>query len=150
MKLHYEVEWELDDEFINDLVNEVEEVIKNYPDSNIDDCIHTITEDNLSDLDTYDCDHFNMDTYLDEVVEEVKKRYFDRKAKSKNIPLPTIPTIPAVPADKLHSGYIVKMDDFGGICIPINLRNLLKLEGGDFFEIFFDTDNNIILKKYYK
>ena len=150
MKLHYEVEWELDDEFINDLVNEVEEVIKNYPDSNIDDCIHTITEDNLSELDTYDCDHFNMDTYLDEVVEEVKKRYFDRKVKSKNIPLPTIPTIPAVPADKLHSGYIVKMDDFGGICIPINLRNLLKLEGGDFFEIFFDTDNNIILKKYHE
>ena len=150
MKLHYEVEWELDDEFINDLVNEVEEVIKNYPDSNIDDCIHTITEDNLSELDTYDCDHFNMDTYLDEVVEEVKERYFNRKAKSKNIPLPTIPTIPAVPADKLHSGYIVKMDDFGGICIPINLRNLLKLEGGDFFEIFFDTDNNIILKKYHK
>ena len=150
MKLNYEVEWELDDEFINDLVNEVEEVIKNYPDSNIDDCIHTITEDNLSELDTYDCDHFNMDTYLDEVVEEVKKRYFDRKVKSKNIPLPTIPTIPAVPADKLHSGYIVKMDDFGGICIPINLRNLLKLEGGDFFEIFFDTDHNIILKKYHK
>ena len=150
MKLHYEVEWELDDEFINDLVNEVEEVIKNYPDSNIDDCIHTITEDNLSELDTYDCDHFNMDTYLDEVVEEVKKRYFNRKAKSKNIPLPTIPTIPAVPADKLHSGYIVKMDDFGGICIPINLRNLLKLEGGDFFEIFFDTDHNIILKKYHE
>ena len=150
MKLNYEVEWELDDEFINDLVDEVEEVIKNYPESNIDDCIHTITEDNLSELDTYDCDHFNMDTYLDEVVEEVKKRYFDRKVKSKNIPLPTIPTIPAVPADKLHSGYIVKMDDFGGICIPINLRNLLKLEGGDFFEIFFDTDHNIILKKYHE
>ena len=150
MKLHYEVEWELDDEFINDLVDEVEEVIKNYPESNIDDCIHTITEDNLSELDTYDCDHFNMDTYLDEVVEEVKERYFNRKAKSKNIPLPTIPTIPAVPADKLHSGYIVKMDDFGGICIPINLRNLLKLEGGDFFEIFFDTDRNLIIKKYHK
>ena len=150
MKLHYEVEWELDDEFINDLVDEVEEVIKNYPESNIDDCIHTITEDNLSELDTYDCDHVNMDTYLDEVVEEVKERYFNRKAKSKNIPLPTIPTIPAVPADKLHSGYIVKMDDFGGICIPINLRNLLKLEGGDFFEIFFDTDRNLIIKKYHK
>ena len=151
MKLNYEVEWELDDEFINDLVNEVEEVIKNYPDSNIDDCIHTITEDNLSELDTYDCDHFNMDTYLNEVVEEVKERYFNRK--NKNIPLPTIPTIPtipAVPANKLHSGYIVKMDDFGGICIPINLRNLLKLEGGDFFEIFFDTDHNIILKKYHE
>ena len=150
MKLNYKVEWELDDEFINDLVDEVEEVIKNYPESNIDDCIHTITEDNLSELDTYDCDHFNMDTYLDEVVEEVKKRYFDRKVKSKDIPLPTIPTIPAVPADKLHSGYIVKMDDFGGICIPINLRNLLKLEGGDHFEIFFDTDHNIILKKYHE
>ena len=28
MKLNYEVEWELDDEFINDLVDEVEEVKK--------------------------------------------------------------------------------------------------------------------------
>ena len=147
MKLHYEVEWELDDEFINDLVNEVEEVIKNYPDSNIDDCIHTITEDNLSELDTYDCDHFNMDTYLDEVVEEVKKRYFDRKAKSKNIPLPTIPTIPA---DKLHSGQIQRIDDFGGICIPMGLRNFLNVKNGDLFEIFFDTDHNLIIKKYHK
>ena len=150
MKLHYEVEWELDDEFINDLVVEVEEVIKNYPESNIDDCIHTITEDNLSELDTYDCDHFNMDTYLDEVVEEVKKRYFDRKAKSKNIPLPTIPTIPAVPADKLHSGQVQRIDDFGGICIPMALRNFLELKIGDPLEIFFDTDHNIILKKYHE
>lgn len=150
MKLHYEVEWELDDEFINDLVVEVEEVIKNYPESNIDDCIHTITEDNLSELDTYDCDHFNMDTYLDEVVEEVKKRYFDRKAKSKNIPLPTIPTIPAVPVDKLHSGYIVKMDDLGRVFIPEQIKNFLKLEKREAFEIFFDTDNNIILKKYHE
>ena len=148
MKLNYEVEWELDDEFINDLVDEVEEVIKNYPDSNIDDCIHTITEDNLSDLDTYDCDHFNMDTYLDEVVEEVKERYFNRK--NKNIPLPTIPTIPAVPADKLHSGYIVKMDDLGRVCISEQIKNFLKLEKREAFEIFFDTDNNIILKKYHE
>ena len=150
MKLNYEVEWELDDEFINDLVDEVEEVIKNYPESNIDDCIHTITEDNLSELDTYDCDHFNVDTYLDEVVEEVKKRYFNRKAKSKSISLPTIPTIPAVPADKLHSGYIVKMDDLGRVCIPEQIKNFLKLEKREAFEIFFDTDNNIILKKYHE
>lgn len=148
MKLSYEVEWELDDEFINDLVVEVEEVIKNYPESNIDDCIHTITEDNLSELDTYDCDHFNMDTYLDEVVEEVKKRYFDRKVKSKDIPLPTIPTIPAVPAEKLHSGCIVRMDDLGRVFIPEKIKNLLKWEKGEAFEIFFDTDHNIIFKKY--
>lgn len=149
MKLNYEVEWELEDDFIDDIVNDVEGVLKHYPDFDIDECISTITEERLSDLNTYECDHFNMDTYLDEVVQEVKKRYFNQKAKSKNIPLSTIPTIPAVPADKLHSGYIVKMDDFGGICIPINLRNLLKLEGGDHFEIFFDTDHNIILKKYH-
>lgn len=142
MKLHYEVEWELDDEFINDLVDEVEEVIKNYPESNIDDCIHTITEDNLSELDTYDCDHFNMDTYLDEVVEEVKKRYFDRKAKSKNIPLPTIP------AKELHSDCIQRIDDLGRICIPKHIRDTLKIESGDPFECFFDTDNDLILKPY--
>lgn len=142
MKLHYEVEWELDDEFINDLVVEVEEVIKNYPESNIDDCIHTITEDNLSELDTYDCDHFNMDTYLDEVVEEVKKRYFDRKAKSKNTPLPTIP------AKELHSDCIQRIDDLGRICIPKHIRDTLKIESGDPFECFFDTDNDLILKPY--
>ena len=142
MKLHYEVEWELNDDFINDLVNEVEEVIKNYPDSNIDDCIHTITEDNLSELDTYDCDQFNMDTYLDEVVEEVKKRYFDRKAKSKDIPLPTIST------EELHSDCIQRIDDLGRICIPKHIRDTLKIESGDPFECFFDTDNDLILKPY--
>ena len=140
MKLNYEVEWELDDEFINDLVDEVEEVIKNYPESNIDDCIHTITEDNLSELDTYDCDHFNMDTYLDEVVEEVKKRYFDRK--NKNIPLPTIP------AKELHSDCIQRIDDLGRICIPKHIRDTLKIESGDPFECFFDTDNDLILKPH--
>lgn len=143
MKLNYEVEWELDDDFIDDIVNEVEEVIKNYPDSNINDCIHTITEDNLSELDTYDCDHFNIDTYLDEVVEEVKKRYFGRKAKSKSIPLPTIP------AKELHSDCIRRIDDLGRICIPKHIRDTLKIESGDPFECFFDTDHNIIIKKYH-
>lgn len=146
MKLNYEVEWELEDEVIEQIVDEVEEVAKNYPDYPIDKCISETTEDNVSEL--AESDHDNIELYIDKVIAEVKKRYFDRK--SKNIPLPTIPTIPAVPADKLHSGYIVKMDNFGGICIPINLRNLLKLEGGDHFEIFFDTDHNIILKKYHK
>ena len=145
MKLHYEVEWELEDDFIDDIVNEVEEVIKNYPDSDIDECIHNITEDRLSDIDTYDCDHFNMDTYLDEVVKEVKKRYFDRKNKNTSLP-----TIPATSAEELHSGQIQRIDDFGGICIPMTLRNLLKVESGDPFEIFFDTDHNIILKKYHE
>lgn len=148
MKLNYEVEWELEDEVIEQIVDEIEDVAKNYPDYPIDKCISETTEDNVSEL--AESDHDNIELYIDKVIAEVKKRYFARKAKSKNIPLPTIPTIPAVPADKLHSGYIVKMDDFGGICIPINLRNLLKLEGGDFFEIFFDTDHNIILKKYHK
>ena len=109
MKLHYEVEWELDDEFIEQIVDEVEEVAKNYPDYPIDKCISETTEDNVSEL--AESDHDNIELYIDKVIAEVKKRYFDRK--SKNIPLPNIPTIPAVPADKLHSGYIVKMNDFG-------------------------------------
>lgn len=142
MKLNYEVEWELDDDFIDDIVNEVEEVIKNYPDSDIDECIPNITEDRLSDLDTYDCDHFNMEIYLDEVVEEVKKRYFDRKAKSKSVPLHTTPT------EELHSDYIQRIDDIGRICIPKHVRDTLKIESGDPFECFFDNDNDLILKPY--
>lgn len=73
MKLHYEVEWELNDDFIDDIVDEVEEAIKDYPDSDIDDCISEITGNNLSDLDVYDCDHFNIDTYIDDVISEVEK-----------------------------------------------------------------------------
>lgn len=141
MELNYEVKWELGDEIIDNIVKEVENTIKQYPEDDLDDCIHTITEDNLSELDTYDCDHFNMDTYLDEVVKEVKKRYFDRKQKS------TI--LPATPAEELHSGQVQRIDDFGGICIPMALRNFLELKIGDPLEIFFDTDHNIVLKKYH-
>lgn len=140
MKLHYEVEQELDNDFIDDIINEVEQVIKNYPDSNIDECILNITEDRLSDLDTYDCDHFNMDTYLGEVAEEVKKKSLDRR--SKNIPLPTIP------AQELHSDCIQRIDDLGRICIPKHIRDTLKIESGDPFECFFDNDNDLILKPY--
>lgn len=107
-------------------------------------CISETTEDNVSEL--AESDHDNIELYIDKVIAEVKKRYFDRK--SKNIPLPTIPTIPAVPAEKLHSGCIVRMDDLGRVFIPEKIKNLLKWEKGEAFEIFFDTDHNIILKKY--
>lgn len=146
MKLNYEVEWELKDAVIERIVDEVEDVAKNYPDYPIDKCISETTEDNVSEL--AESDHDNIELYIDKVIAEVKKRYFNRKAKSKNIPLPTIPTIPAVPADKLHSGCIVRMDDLGRVFIPEKIKNLLKWEKGEAFEIFFDTDHNIILKKY--
>lgn len=146
MKLNYEVEWELKDAVIEQIVDEVEDVAKNYPDYPIDKCISETTEDNVSEL--AESDHDNIELYIDKVIAEVKKRYFDRK--SKNISLPTIPAVPAVPADKLHSGYIVKMDDLGRVFIPEQIKNFLKLEKREAFEIFFDTDNNIILKKYHE
>lgn len=138
MKLNYEVEWELGDEIIDNIVKEVENTIKQYPEDDLDDCIHTITEDNLSELDTYDCDHFNMDTYLDEVVEEVKKRYFDRKQKSTVSPT----TIKA-------TGIVRRIDDLGRIVIPKEIRRSMRIYEGDPLEIFFDTDHNIVLKKYH-
>ena len=138
MKLNYEVEWELGDEIIDNIVKEVENTIKQYPEDNLDDCMHTITEDNLSELDTYDCDHFNMDTYLDEVVKEVKKRYFDRKQKSTISPA-TIKT----------TGIVRRIDDLGRIVIPKEIRRAMRIYEGDPLEIFFDTDHNIVLKKYH-
>ena len=137
MKLNYEVEWELGDEVIDNIVNEVENTIKQYPEDDLDDCIHTITEDNLSELDTYDCDHFNMDTYLDEVVKEVKKRYFDRKQKST-----------VSPATIKATGIVRRIDDLGRIVIPKEIRRAMRIYEGDPLEIFYDTDNNIVLKKY--
>ncbi len=142
MKLNYEVEWELGDEVIDNIVNEIENTIKQYPEYDVDDCIIGIIEDTLSDMDSDKCDFFNLDCYLDEVVEEVKKRYFDRKQKA------TI--LPVTPAEELHSGQIQRIDDFGGICIPMGLRNFLNVKTGDPFEIFLDADHNIILKKYHE
>ena len=143
MKLHYEVEWELDDEFINDVVDEVETVIKQFPDSDVDECIPNIVEDRLSVYD--DCDDFNMDSYIDDVVEEVKHRYYDRKQKST-----TIPPLPSVPAEVFHSGYVRQIDDLGRICVPKEFRDILKIETGGYFEFFFNNQGNIILKKYPK
>lgn len=138
MELSYEVKWELGDEIIDNIVKEVENTIKQYPEDDLDDCIHTITEDNLSELDTYDCDHFNMDTYLDEVVKEVKKRYFDRKQKST-----------VSPATMKATGIVRRIDDLGRIVIPKEIRRAMRIYEGDPLEIFFDTDHNIVLKKYH-
>ena len=138
MELSYEVKWELGDEIIDNIVKEVENTIKQYPEDDLDDCIHTITEDNLSELDTYDCDHFNMDTYLDEVVAEVKKRYFDRKQKST-----------VSPATMKATGIVRRIDDLGRIVIPKEIRRAMRIYEGDPLEIFFDTDHNIVLKKYH-
>lgn len=141
MKLNYEVEWELGNDFIDNMVDEVKDTLKQYPDCDVDDCIHEIVEDSLDDMGIDDCDHFNMDCYLDEVVEEVKKRYLSRKQGTM--------AFPTTPAEGLHSGYVRRMDDLGRICIPKELKNLLNLEDGEPFEIFFDTEKNIILKKYH-
>ena len=146
MKLHYEVEWELEDEIIDNIVNEVENTLEQYPDCDVDDCdvddcISEITADNLSEMDYDECDQFNMEVYFDKVTEEVKKRYLGHK--------PKMVILPTTPAEGLHSGYIQRMDDLGRILIPMNLRNILNLEGGDPFEIFFDTEKNLILKKYH-
>lgn len=138
MKLNYEVEWELGDEIIDNIVKEVENTIKQYPEDDLDDCIHTITEDNLSELDTYDCDHFNMDIYLDEVIAEVKERYFDRKQKST-----------VSPATMKATGIVRRIDDLGRIVIPKEIRRAMRIYEGDPLEIFFDTDHNIVLKKYH-
>ncbi len=141
MKLNYEVEWELDDEVIDNIVDEVENTLEQYPDCDVDDCISEITTDNLSEMDYDECDQFNLEVYFDKVTKEVKKRYLDRKNKNA--------LIPGISTRALHSGYIQRMDDLGRICIPKNLRTLLNLENSDPFEIFFDTEKNLILKKYH-
>ena len=141
MKLNYEVEWDLRDEVIDNIVDEVEETVKQYPNYDVDDYLYEFVSNFLNDLDADDCDQFNRDCYLHEVAEEVKKRYLDRKQKST--------ALPTTPAEELHSGQVQRIDDFGGICIPTALRNFLELKIGDPLEIFFDTDHNIVLKKYH-
>ena len=137
MRLNYEVEWELDDEIIDNIVNEIEETIKQYPNYDVDDYIYDFVENFLNDLDADECDFFNLDCYLDEVVEEVKKRYFDRKQKATILPA----TIKA-------TGIVRRIDDLGRIVIPKEIRRAMRIYEGDPLEIFFDTDHNIVLKKY--
>lgn len=137
MKLNYEVEWELGDEIIDNIVEEVENMRKQYPEDDLDDCILGIIEDNLCDMNYDECDLFNLDVYIDKVAEEVKKRYFDRKQKSTISPA-TIKT----------TGIVRRIDDLGRIVIPKEIRRAMRIYEGDPLEIFFDTDHNIVLKKY--
>ena len=141
MKLNYEVEWELEDEVIDNIVDEIENTIKQYPNYDVDDYMYEFVANFLNDLDADDCDQFNLDCYLHEVVREVKKRYLDRKEKST--------ALPATPAEELHSGCIQRMDGFGRIWIPKEFRDFLNLKDDALVEIFFDTEKNIVLKKYH-
>ena len=138
MKLNYEVEWELEDEVIDNMVNEVEDALKQYPDCSVDACIYDIVTDFLDDMGIDDCDHFNMDCYLDKVTEEVNKRYFHRKHKST-----------VSPATMKATGIVRRIDDLGRIVIPKEIRRAMQIYEGDPLEIFFDTDHNIVLKKYH-
>ena len=139
MKLNYEVEWELDDEIIDNIVNEIEETIKQYPNYDVDDYIHDFVENFLNDLDADECDFFNLDCYLDEVAEEVKKRYLDRKQKTT-----------VSPATIKATGIVRRIDDLGRIVIPKEIRRAMRIYEGDPLEICFDTDHNIVLKKYHE
>lgn len=142
MKLHYKVEWELEDEVIDNIVDKVVNTLEQYPDCDVDDCISEITADNLSEMDYDECDQFNLELYFDKVTEEVKKRYLDHKQE--------ITALPTTPLKELHSGCVRRIDDLGRICIPKEFRTYLGVEDGEPFEIFFDTDHNIILKRYPK
>lgn len=138
MRLNYEVEWELEDEVIDNIVNEIEETVKRYPEYDVDDCIIGIIEDTLSDMNYDECDLFNMNIYIDKIAEEVKKRYFDRKQKST-----------VSPATLKATGIVRRIDDLGRIVIPKEIRRAMRIYEGDPLEIFFDTDHNIVLKKYH-
>ena len=139
MRLNYEVEWELEDDVIDSIVDRIEEIVNQYPDCDEDDCIYETTENFLDNSDIDECDHFNIDCYLDEVVEEVKKRYFDRKQKST-----------VSPATLKATGIVRRIDDLGRIVIPKEIRRAMRIYEGDPLEIFFDTDHNIVLKKYHR
>ena len=137
MKLNYEVEWELEDDVIDSIVDRIEEIVNQYPDCDEDDCIYETTENFLDNSGIDECDHFNLDCYLDEVVAEVKERYFDRKQKAT-----------VSPATMKATGIVRRIDDLGRIVIPKEIRRAMRIYEGDPLEIFFDTDHNIVLKKY--
>ena len=138
MRLNYEVEWELDDEVIDNIVEEIENTVKRNPDYDVDACIYDTVTDSLNDMSIDDCDLFNMDCYLDEVIKEVEKRYFDRKQKST-----------VSPTTMKATGIVRRIDDLGRIVIPKEIRRAMRIYEGDPLEIFFDTDHNIVLKKYH-
>ena len=138
MRLNYEVEWDLKDEVIDNIVNEIEETVKQYPNYDVDDYLYEFVSNFLDDLDADECDQFNRDCYLHEVAEEVNKRYLDRKQKAT-----------VSPATLKATGIVRRIDDLGRIVIPKEIRRAMRIYEGDPLEIFFDTDHNIVLKKYH-
>ena len=46
------------------------------------------------------------------------------------------------------TGIVRRIDDLGRVIIPKEIRRTLKLHEGDPLEIFTDTDNGVIFKKY--
>lgn len=80
MEFNYHVHWELDDEFIDEIVDDVmQKMAKNgYPlDENIDDCVDAA----LADLDAPEYDKFNIDDWYGKLCDEVEKRCKERIAK---------------------------------------------------------------------
>ena len=45
-------------------------------------------------------------------------------------------------------GIVRRIDDLGRIVIPKEIRKRLEIEEGEPMEIYLDTANNIVLKKY--
>lgn len=46
----------------------------------------------------------------------------------------------------IATGIVRRIDDLGRIVIPKDIRKKLKIEEADAYEIFYDSDNNILLK----
>ena len=42
----------------------------------------------------------------------------------------------------------IRVDDLGRIVIPKDARKMLEIEEGQLMEMFIDSENNLILKKY--
>lgn len=42
----------------------------------------------------------------------------------------------------------IRVDDLGRIVIPKDVRKMLEIEEGQPMEMFVDSENNLILKKY--
>lgn len=45
-------------------------------------------------------------------------------------------------------GIVRRVDDLGRIVIPKDVRKMLGIEEGQPMEMFIDSENNLILKKY--
>lgn len=73
MTFNYNVEWEMDDDFIDGIVEDIVQYQNNYPSQAIEDAIDACIDDALSSYDMYDS--FNIDSYYDDLANEVRKRY---------------------------------------------------------------------------